>query len=95
VVGEPEVVARAQQQYGATVEQDPGSLRSRDGARPSPQPLLLEPYERAIDRVAVPLTAEDRVKGVERRTIPRARGGLRAPSTILVGWAMSDDTPER
>ena len=42
VVGEAEVVVRAEQQHRAPVEQDGGALRPFDQPQPAPQPTRLE-----------------------------------------------------
>jgi len=45
MVGQPEVVVRAEQQDRPAVEQDPRALRPADQPQPPPQPVALELIE--------------------------------------------------
>ena len=48
VVGQPQVVVRAQQQHRAAVQQDPRSLGTGDQADAAGKPLILDLRERIV-----------------------------------------------
>jgi len=49
VVGEAEVVVRAQQEHGLAIEHDARALRPADHARPAIEPELLELLQALVD----------------------------------------------